>query len=277
MILADLFDCFLIDLDGVVYVDDKPTEGSAETINRLKSSGKSVTFITNDPRNTAEVYAEKLRRMGIETERGDVITSGMAIAYHIKSEFGGLSDKRAYVIGSKGLKDEIILTGLKIVGGEEAKTADFVIMGGHPEFHYEEMKLATLAIRNGALFYATNRDPAYPSSEGMVPATGAMIAAIEVASGKKAIVAGKPEVIMFEVALTEYLHKERHRLAIIGDRLDTDIAGGRNAGISTILALTGSTKKDDIADSNIKPDYIIRNLTDLLKETDKEEKADAQS
>ncbi len=276
MILADLFDCFLIDLDGVVYVENIPTEGAVETINLLKRDGKLVTFLTNDPRRTAHEYAEKLRRMGVETEMGDVVTSGMAIAYHIKSEFGELGKKKAYVIGSKSLKEEIDLIGLKIVSGEEAKTADFVILGSHPEFHYEEMKLATIAIRNGALFYATNRDPFYPSSEGMVPATGAMVAAIEVASGRTAIVAGKPEIIMFEVALTENLHKERNKIVIIGDRLDTDIAGGKNAGISTILALTGSTKEKDIAESDIKPDYVIRNLTDLLRDIKEQMKADAQ-
>jgi len=277
MILADLFDCFLIDLDGVVYVDDKPTEGSVETINRLKKKGKLITFVTNNPGRTAQEYSEKLRIMGVETEQGDILTSAMAIAFHLKSEFSELGDKRAYVIGSKALKDEVTLTGLKIIDGEEAKTADFVILGSHPEFHYNEMKLATIAIRNGALFYATNRDPAYPSSEGMVPATGAMLAAIEVASGKKAVVVGKPEVIMFEVALTENLHKEKHRLAIIGDCLDTDIAGGKNSGIATILTLTGTTKEEDLADSDIKPDYVIRNLTDLLKETGEEGIADAQS
>ncbi|MEQ9620178.1 MAG: HAD-IIA family hydrolase [Deltaproteobacteria bacterium] len=266
MKLADLFDCFLIDLDGVVYVGEKPTGGSAETINTLKKMGKLVIFITNDPRRTASEYSKKLRDMGILTKPGDLVTSGMAIAYHIKSEYDDLGNKKAYVIGSRALKDEIELTGLKLARGEEAKKADFVIMGGHPEFHYEEIKLATLAIGNGALFFATNRDPAYPTEEGLVPATGAMLACIETASGKKAVVAGKPEIIMFEVALAENLHRDKHRLAIIGDRLDTDIEGGKNAGISTILALSGSTDEKEASESEIKPDYIIKDLRDLLKE-----------
>lgn len=275
MRLADLFDCFLIDLDGVVYVGEKPTEGSVETINFLKKNGKLVIFLTNDPRSTAQSYSEKLREMGIETMPGDIVTSGMAIAYHIKSELGDLGEKKAYVVGSKALKEEIGLISLSIVNGEEAKNADFVILGGHPEFHYEEMKLATLAIRNGARFFATNRDPFYPSSEGLIPATGAMLASIEVASGTKAIVAGKPEIIMFEVALTENLHRDKHKLVIIGDRLDTDVAGGKNAGISTILSLSGSTKEEDISKSDIKPDYIIRDLRDLLGDIPESGKSDA--
>jgi phosphoglycolate/pyridoxal phosphate phosphatase family enzyme len=266
MRLADLFDCFLIDLDGVVYVGENPTEGAVETINLLKKSGKIVIFLTNDPGKTAAEYSDKLRGMGIIVNPGDVVTSGMAIAYHIRNSYPDIRDKSAYVVGSSSLKDEIRLTGLDLVSGEEAKKADFVIVGGHPEFHYEEMKLATLAIRGGAEFFATNRDPAYPSPEGLIPATGAMLASIETACGRKAVVAGKPEVIMFEVALAEHLHRDRERFAIIGDRLDTDVQGGRNAGIAAILSLSGSTSEEDIKHSETKPDYVIRDLRDLFKD-----------
>jgi phosphoglycolate/pyridoxal phosphate phosphatase family enzyme len=266
MRLADLFDCFLIDLDGVVYVGDSPTEGSVETINQLKKAGKIVIFLTNDPGKSAAEYSEKLRGMGIVVSPGDVVTSGMAIAHHIRSSHPDIKDKKAYVVGSGPLKDEIRLTGLLLVSGEEAKKADFVIVGGHPDFHYEEMKIAALAVRGGAEFFATNRDPAFPTPEGLVPATGAALAAIETACGKKAVVAGKPGVIMFEVALAEHLHRDRERFAIVGDRLDTDVQGGRNAGIATILALSGSTTEEDLIISEIKPDYVIRDLRDLLKD-----------
>jgi len=266
MRLADRFDCFLIDLDGVVYVGESPTEGAVETINLLKKSGKIVIFLTNDPRKTAAEYSEKLREMGIVVTPGDVVTSGMAIAYHIRNSYPDIGNKSAYVVGSSSLKDEIRLTGLEVVNGEDARRADFVIVGGHPEFHYEEMKLATLAIRGGAEFFATNRDPAYPSPEGLIPATGAMLASIETACGRKAVVAGKPELIMFEVALAEHLHRDREKFAIIGDRLDADVQGGRNAGIAAILALSGSTSEDDLEQSGIKPDYVIRDLRDLFKD-----------
>jgi phosphoglycolate/pyridoxal phosphate phosphatase family enzyme len=266
MRLADLFDCFLIDLDGVVYVGESPTEGSVETINLLKKAGKIVIFLTNDPRKSAAEYSEKLRGMGIVVNPGDVVTSGMAIAYHIRSSHPDIKEKKAYVVGSSSLKDEIRLTGLPLVSGEEAKKADFVIVGGHPDFHYEEMKIAALAVRGGAEFFATNRDPVFPTPEGLVPATGAVLASIETACGRKAVVAGKPELIMFEVALAEHLHRDRDRFAIIGDRLDTDVQGGRNAGIATILALSGSTTEEDLIISEIKPDYVIRDLRDLLKD-----------
>ena len=254
---------------------EEPTEGSVQTLNLLKKIGKIVIFLTNDPRMTASGYSEKLRGMGIPVSPGDVVTSGMAIANHIRNSLGDIREKKAYVVGSGSLKEEIGLTGLAIVDGEEAKRADFVIVGGHPDFHYEEMKLAALAIRNGAKFFATNRDPAYPSPEGLIPATGAMLASIETACGKKAVVAGKPEIIMYEVALAEHLHRDRDRFAIIGDRLDTDIAGGRNAGISTILTLSGSTSEEDIRHSEIKPDYVIRDLRGLFSDTQETLRKDA--
>jgi len=266
MRLVDLFDGFLIDMDGVVYVGESPTEGSAATILHLKNKGKSILFLTNDPRKSPSEYADKLTKIGIEANSHDVVTSGMAIAYHIIEECKNFENMKAYVIGSDVLRDQIKETGLKIVDGEEAKKADFVILGSHPDFHYNEMKIATLALRNGADFYATNRDPAYPSEEGHIPATGAILASVEVASGKKAKVAGKPESLIFDVALAKLDLKDRENIVMIGDRLDTDILGGKNAGLSTILVLTGSTKKEDLKDSEIKPDYVINDLRDLLKD-----------
>lgn len=263
MKIADLFDHFLIDLDGVVYIGDKPTAGAKETIATLRATGKGVVFLTNDPRSSSSEYAEKLKTMGIHASSSDVITSGMAIALYIREHYG-LDSGKAYVIGSTALKEEIKNVGLKLANGEESKKARFVIVGGHPGFNYEEMKLATIAIRGGAHFFGTNRDPLFPTSEGLVPATGAIVASIEFASGKKAITAGKPEPIMFEAA--KRLLPSQERIAIIGDRIDTDIAGGKRAGIATILALSGSTDRDELSRSDIIPDYIIDDLRDLLME-----------
>ena len=262
MKLSDLFDCFILDMDGVVYVGGNPIKGSVDTINYLKDQGKAVLFLTNDPRRSPIEYADKLRSIGIEASSDDVVTSAMAIAQHISEEHDSLENLTAYVIGSNTLRNQIRNSGITIVTGEEGKYADFVILGSHPDFHYDEMKIATLALRNGADFYATNRDPAYPSEEGHIPATGAILASIEVASGKNAKVAGKPENIIFETAL-EKVNKDK--IVMIGDRLDTDILGGNNAGLSTILVLSGSTKRKDLKDSEIKPDYVLNNLKGLLK------------
>ncbi len=268
MKLYDLFDLFLIDMDGVVYLGDKPIPNAVEAINELRDKGKKIVFLTNDPRNTRVEYAKRLTDMGIHTEPHDIVTSAMALAQHIESNHTDLHNKKVYVVGSDKLKKSVERTGLRLVTGEEAKTADFVVLGGHPDFHYEEMKIANLAIRNGAEFYATNRDPAFPTPEGHVPATGAILASVEIASGKSAKVAGKPELIMFEVAMLATQNTDRTRVAVIGDRLDTDILGGINAGIKTILCLSGSTHIDDVEGSQIMPDFVISDLGELFKEED---------
>lgn len=271
MKLVDLFDCFLIDLDGVVYIGDSPVPGSVEAIKYLINNDKLVIFLTNNPRHNISQYTQKLNDIGIDETTLNIITSASALASHIQSTFDDLENKKAYVIGSQALKNEIKQTGLKLVIGEEAKKAEFVIFGGHPEFHYDEMKIATLAISNGAHFFATNRDMVYPTSEGHIPATGAMLASIEVASGKKALCAGKPENLMFDLSHTYHDHS-KDRIAIIGDHLDTDILGGKNAGISTILMISDVGIEDDLRNSEIKPDYIIRNLKELLSDIPELEK-----
>lgn len=263
MRLLDLFDLFLIDLDGVVYVSDEAVPGSVDTLKTLNDCGKKIIFLTNNPRHGIEEYRNKLRGMGIGHEPLHIITAGSALASHIKSEFPDLGGKKAYVIGSDALKEAILETGLELVEGEEAKRADFLIFGGHPEFHYNEMKIAAIALSNGAHFYATNRDPAYPTSEGHVPATGAMLASIEVASGKRAVCAGKPEHIIFDMALDDY---DRGKAVIVGDHIHTDIKGGKHAGIKTVLVLSGSTNKTDVKDNEVKPDFIIKDLSGLLSE-----------
>ncbi|HSE83750.1 MAG TPA: HAD-IIA family hydrolase [Thermodesulfobacteriota bacterium] len=263
MKLVELFDNFMIDLDGVVYVGDKPTPDAGETIATLRSLGKSLIFLTNDPRGSSREYSEKLRKMEIMVKPEDIITSSMAVAYYIRENYKS-DGKKAYVVGSEALKQEIRNTGLRLLQGEEAKRSDFVVIGGHSQFNYQEIKIAALAVRNGALFLGTNRDPVYPTEEGLVPGTGALLAAIEVASGKKAVTAGKPEPVMFEAGMK--LLQSQARIAVIGDSLFSDISGGKRAGITTILALTGSTKRNDLSKAEVTPDYVINGLRDLLKE-----------
>lgn len=271
MKLVDLFDCFLIDLDGVIYIGDSAVPGSVETIKYLLKNDKFVIFLTNNPRHSLSEYLQKLNEIGIEGNSLNIITSASALASHIKTKFTNLKDKKAYVIGSKALKKEIEKTGLNLINGDEAKNADFVIFGGHPEFHYEEMKIATLAIGNGAHFFATNRDMVYPTVEGHIPATGAMLASIEVACGKKAVSAGKPENMMFDIASRHHEHA-KDKIVIIGDHLDTDILGGQNAGISTILMISDPNIEDELRSSEIKPDYIIKSLEDLFVDVSELEK-----
>ena len=263
MFIADLFDNFLIDLDGVVYIGNSPINGSAETITELREMGKKVVFITNDPRNSPKGYSEKLSSMGILTLPSEVITSSTAIKHYIR-ERCDVRGTTAFVVGTKELKEELKQIGIKLLTGEDGKSADLVIVGGHAEFDYAEMKTATIAVRSGAGFISSNRDPVFPTKEGLVPATGAILASIEVASGKKSISVGKPERVIFDVAMSTL--PEGGETVVVGDRLDADIMGGKNANLSTILVLTGSTLHQELQDSQIKPDYVIGDLSELLRE-----------
>lgn len=263
MKLLDIYDNFIIDLDGVVYIGEKLIIGAGDTLDALRKAGKGIIFLTNDPRGSSRNYSDKLNGMKITARPEDVVTSAMALALFIKENFQ-VEGKRAYVVGSPILKAEIEEMGLRLSDGEAAKSADFVIVGGHQEFNYYEMKLATLALRNGAHFFATNRDAAFPTPEGLVPATGAILASIEVASGRRAVTVGKPEPIVFEVA--KKLFNSGKRVVVVGDRLDTDVLGGMRAGIDTILVLSGSTSEVELSQSKILPDYVIADLRDLLKE-----------
>jgi HAD superfamily hydrolase (TIGR01457 family) len=261
MQFSTLFDNFLIDLDGVVYLGNSVIKGAEQAIEYLRARGKGVVFITNDPRSSPREYAEKLQSMGIAAESRDVITSVMAVVYYLKKNFAPVG-KTAFVVGTASMKEEISKAGLVIKEDESARGFDFVIVGGHPDFNYREMKIASLAVRRGAIFIATNRDPAFPTLEGLVPGTGAILASIETASGKTATSVGKPERIMFEAALAKL--PPSTRTAVVGDRLDSDILGGKNSGLSTILTLSGSTKREELEGSDIQPDYVIESIADLI-------------
>lgn len=263
MRLIDIFDGFLIDLDGVVYIGNKPTTKAVQTIKEVKKLGKKIVYITNDPRKSPKEYSKRLSDLKIKEVSENIITSSSALSTHLK-RYTDLSQKTAFVIGSRSFKNAVRKTGLTLINKNSNSKTDFVIVGGHNKVTYDDLKTATLTIRSGAKFFATNRDPYYPTPEGLVPATGALVAAIETASCKKAIIVGKPEKIMFQIAKS--LFNKKDKCAVIGDRLDTDIKGGIRVGLKTILCLTGSTKLDDIENSKIKPDYVIKNLSCLFKD-----------
>ncbi|MDC4204313.1 MAG: HAD-IIA family hydrolase [Candidatus Manganitrophus sp.] len=197
--LLDRFDHFLIDLDGVVYLGDQPTLCAAETFTALNDAGKRRLFITNDPRHTAQGYATKLARLGIPADPAEFLTSGRAAALYLQRE--GKTGRPIFVVGSDGLRSEIEAVGGHVLKGNEGVTAEIVVVGGHEHFSYQELKIATLAIQRGAAFIATNRDANFPMPDGLWPGTGPIVAAIEVATGITPVVVGKPEKLIFEIAL----------------------------------------------------------------------------
>ena len=256
-------DHFIFDLDGVVYVGKEPTTNAPKVLDILREKKKKILFLTNNPTHAPNEYVKKLKAMKIFCTRDEIITSPMAVAFYLKKKFRKLNKKTAYVVGSRYLKKVVKETGLNLVRKKNSLSTDFVIMGGHSKFNYEEISVASNLVRKGAKFIATNRDSFYPTEFGFFPATGALLSSIEISSSNKAVIVGKPEKTIFD--LVKYKLKS-HNTLIIGDNLDTDIIGGNNAGFKTALTLTGATTKKDLIQSSISPSYIIKDLTYLLKE-----------
>jgi phosphoglycolate/pyridoxal phosphate phosphatase family enzyme len=258
--LADRFDGLLVDLDGVVWVGREPVPGSPETLRALSEAGKPVVFVTNNPGKLPAAYAERLRELGIEVGAEQIVTAGVVVARlagEAAGEGGGV-----FVIGAAPLKEMVAGTGARLLEGEEAWEAKAVVVSGHRGFDYGELLTAKRALERGAALFATSHDSTMPYPGGELPGTGAILAAVETASGRRAEIAGKPERHLFEIAREALGGCER--VAMIGDRLSSDIEGGRRAGLETILVLSGTTSPEQAAAAEPAPDFVLENLSGLL-------------
>ena len=256
----DEFDGFLIDLDGVVWVGRDPVPRAADTLRELLGAGKQLVFITNNPGRAASAYAERLREIGVEAREEQVVTSGVVTARVAAERVG--AGTGAYVIGADAFKDAAAAAGLVLFEGDAGRSAGAVLVAGHRGFDYEELLTATLALQGGAALFATSRDPTLPMPGGAWPGTGAILAAVETASGATAEVGGKPERHLFELARARIAAAER--VAMVGDRVSSDVEGGHRAGLETILVLSGATSPEEAESAVPPPDHILEDLGGLL-------------
>jgi glycerol-1-phosphatase len=261
--LADRFDGLLIDLDGVVWIGREPVPGSPQALRTLLESGKRLVFVTNNPGKHPAAYAERLTEMGVAVEESGIVTAGMVVARlageaAVAAGAGG----GAFVIGAPALKEMVAATGARLLDGEEAYAAAAVVVSGHRGFDYGELLTSKRALDNGAALFATSHDPTMPFPGGEVPGTGAILAAVETASGKRATIAGKPEPHLF--AMAREALGECESVAMVGDRLSSDIEGGAHAGLETILVLSGTTTRAEAEAARTAPDFVVENLSGLL-------------
>jgi HAD superfamily hydrolase (TIGR01450 family) len=271
--LADRFDGLLIDFDGVVWTGREPVPGSAETLAALLAAGKELVFVTNNPSKPPAAYAERLAEMGVEVGPERIVTAGI-VAARLAGEAAGAGGS-AFVIGATPLRELVAAAGAVVLEGEAAREADVVVVSGYRGFDYEMLLTATLALANGAALVATSHDPTMPMPGGAWPGTGAILAAVETASGKHAEIGGKPERHLFDLALevirgskgTDGVRKEPRdlRLAMVGDRIASDIDGGRAAGLETVLVLSGASTRAEAEAAEPPPDHVIENLAALLR------------
>ena len=252
--LAEQFDAFLFDLDGVVYLGDEPLPHAREALARLRETGKAVRFLTNDPRPTRQEVVRKLSSMDVEVHEGEVITSGWATAEHLRKS--GI--RSAYVVGSEGLESEIRRVGIEVSASGPPES---VVVGADEHTSYHHIQRATRFISEGATFVATNPDGSFPTPQGPAPATGAIAAAVEAACGVRSAVVGKPYPHMFETA-TEGL-EARMRVVMVGDNPETDILGAHRAGICGVLVSKESPTFPSPRDFRI-PDATVLDLSSLF-------------
>jgi len=251
---------FIFDLDGTIYIGENLIDGATEVIERLRSSGRKVLFLSNKPISTREDYAAKLSKLGIETSIDEVINSSYVLAAYLKRNF---PDAKIFPIAEPPMIEELIRNGFTIV--DDPKQVDIVAIAMDREFDYRKLNIAYQATIRGAKLIATNPDKTLIVPEGTIPDCAAMIGAIEACTDKKIdLVVGKPSPIMMQEALS-YLNLKAQDCAMIGDRLETDIVMGRKLGLTTILVLSGITKESDLRNIDEKPDLIILSVKDLIE------------
>jgi phosphoglycolate/pyridoxal phosphate phosphatase family enzyme len=265
---------FIFDLDGVIWKGRAPIEGAVESIQRLRDAGKRCFYCTNNSRRTPAEFAETLGSMGIECGEDEVMTSSAATALYLQSLFTG--PFTTYIIGEEGLVQMIRRTGAIVMTSpilpqrsdlhENHGAVDCVIVGLDAGFTYHKLRLAQRLILGGARFIATNRDSTFPTPYGLVPGAGAIVAAIETATGTTPITLGKPQPLMAQLLMQKFgLAKEE--TAMVGDRLDTDIVSARRAGIGALFVATGvhNIELAERAKNLQKPDAIYTDLPSLCE------------
>ena len=244
------------DMDGVIYRGKNLIEGALEFVNRLLKDRTKFLFLTNNSEQSPIDIKRKLENLGIEGLTEDnFITSAMATAIFLQSQ---KPDGSAYVIGGGGLSNELYKVGFSITESRP----DYVVVGKTAHFNYDMMKKAVNFIEKGAKFIATNPDVVDPTENGLEPACGSILASIETACGKKPYIVGKPNALMMMIARKK-LGAHSSDTAIIGDRMDTDIVAGLEAGMTTCLVLSGVSQIDTIDKFPYRPNYVFKNVGEI--------------
>jgi NagD protein len=248
---------FICDMDGVIYHGSHLLPGATEFVQWLQAEGKKFVFLTNSSARSLRELSEKLARMGLAVGTDHFYTSARATAAFLASQKPGGS---AYVIGDAGIINALYDEGFSI----NDSNPDYVVVSESANYDYARICHATKLVFDGAKLIGTNPDLTGPiEGGGIVPATGALLAPIELATGSKAYYVGKPNPLMMRNALKK-LECCREETAIIGDRMDTDIIAGIEAEITTTLVLSGVTRREDIEQFAYRPNYILDGVGDIV-------------
>ena len=253
--------CFMLDMDGTFYLSDHLLPGALDFMDYLARKKLDYLFLTNNSSKNREMYTEKIVKLGFDVDAARIFTSGEATTIYLRKH---TKFQRIYLLGTEALKNEFSQAGFKLTEDK----ADAVVLGFDTTLTYEKIWKACDLIRDGIPYIATHPDFNCPTESGFMPDIGSFMAMIEVSTGRKAdVIIGKPyrHIVDAVVEKTGYTLDE---IAMIGDRLYTDIALGK-AGIRTILVLSGETKAEDVENSEFEADIVVKDLKDLLEQMEK--------
>jgi 4-nitrophenyl phosphatase len=275
----------ILDMDGVLWRDDTPIGDLPAIFDRIHSRGLKVTLATNNASKTVNEYLEKLRGFGVTLEPWQIITSSEATAHVLAERFaphrlppnsknlGGVSrpkgedegGRAVFVIGENGIVTALREKGFTPITDPNDETRPVAVVSSFDrQLTFQKLRRATLHVRAGAPLYATNADRSFPTPDGLIPGAGSILAALETATDVKAIVIGKPSPFMMGIAM-ERMGLTKDDVLVVGDRLETDIAGGQAVKARTALVLSGVTTLEQANEWKPKPDLIAKDLGELVK------------
>ena len=251
----------ILDMDGVIWKSDAPIGDLPAIFKRIEARGLKYVFATNNGTKTPEQYADRLVEFGLHVEPRQVVTSSLAVSHMLSQEFP--NGTKIFVIGEHGVSRALQKKGFQVLDVENAQDAQVVVIGIDRAITFDKMREATLLVRRGIPFYATNPDKTFPTPRGEIPGAGAWISVVTTATDVEPIYAGKPYPFMMELSL-EILSTRKEETLVVGDRLETDIAAGQAVGCPTALVLSGVATKDQAEKWQPKIDVIATDLATLV-------------
>jgi HAD superfamily hydrolase (TIGR01450 family) len=250
------YDAVLVDLDGTVWRGDDPVAGARAGLETLAASGLPLVFVTNNTSVRRQEFRERMADVGLPTDLGPIVTAGWATAQFLADYH---PDDTVFVMGGEALRQDIVDAGLTVVTDG---TADVVVAAHDEDVTYDRLTKTLRAFRHDTTLVAPNRDRVYPSEDGPVPGAGASVGAVEGMTGQDALVVGKPETRLADIA-TDAVDATTSDCLIVGDNIDTDILMGERAGMTSALVLTGVSSRSAAEAAPVQPDHVIDSLAEV--------------
>lgn len=256
----------ILDMDGVLWHGETAVPGLVEFYATLRELEIGFVLATNNATKTTEEYVAKLAGMGVNIPKRLIVTSAETTAAYLAKSYSAGTE--IYAIGTNSLKEILQDKGFELLTADQiaaGATTELVVLGFTPHAVYKELAMGALLVSKGARLIGTNPDPSLPTEKGPLPGAGALLAVISTTTGVQPTIIGKPELTIFEEALGR-IDGQKHNTAMVGDRLRTDIAGAKAAGLMSIMLLSGVSSRNEIIETSIEPDFVFADISELARE-----------